>query len=987
MDLQQGKIPAPVVEESNILERVARIISSVRGAKPDYAHLAAELEPALPFDIFGIVLLRHDRQAVRVTVCQREGASWGARYHQLPLEDSMMERISSSLLPEEPDQATATCAGNDALSAAMVHDRSAGALLVENFPTGVNGLPAQCGDALCGHAQLRAILVVPLVAGGNMLGTLELGSTKIDAYGDPALQRLIYAIARVLATAIEGAQVGGNVEIQDRQRAELKDVSTVLTTAVDLPMILDRIVTGITNALHVASAIVRFDRSQRCLLLEAQSELDPVALQKVLRQENAASDGAIIGSTLLNRDSQVSQDIAQDASFPLSRHFASELAVRSIFCYPLITGQYVYGALLLLSPEPGGFTPLKIDIFSLFAGQATVAVHNGMLLQSAHERRRFQEVIEQFEQAHRQNVFTEQDGENEQELLDRLREATMSTFGVSLSSVLHFIGDHLLTRSEGHLQEILRSAHAMSLLEDQGAPEAFVAQAQSGISRAEAVFLARLSDIEPHDPSMDQEGTTFLMRAANAALVRSDSLRSISAALMRALHIDEAHPQAYEQLKRELVEPWFIVDLDGTCIYLNRAAEFFCGMRVELDSAHAWSRWPQEDQALFSSFRPLSSRQEAALTLEEALASLLPRMRHLREVQAYLRDFTVSQSSAGFSSEQDEAPLPAFLRCTLAAEALPVQVALNAGTRPPGHTWPATEARDQHASAALSDSQHWPSSTLVMDNSPSDRHYQFVRHALYNEQGRWFANALHVHDVTEQVRDEKNKTVLLASVSHDLRTPLTTIKAAVTGLLQTDIVWDEEMRREILEEIDAETDHLHTLVNALVEMSRIEMGALVLDKEWCDIAELVHNTVSRAQRLLAGFTLQLQVQASLPLIHVDYAQLGRVLSNLLENAARHSPQQTEIRVSVDLLEQQDLPPGLPESASRALRVLVIDQGPGIPEEERERIFKTFYSLNAQGNGLGLAICRGIVEAHQGRIWVEENEEGGARFVFVLPIES
>ncbi|HEX4713848.1 MAG TPA: ATP-binding protein, partial [Ktedonobacteraceae bacterium] len=173
----------------------------------------------------------------------------------------------------------------------------------------------------------------------------------------------------------------------------------------------------------------------------------------------------------------------------------------------------------------------------------------------------------------------------------------------------------------------------------------------------------------------------------------------------------------------------------------------------------------------------------------------------------------------------------------------------------------------------------------------------------------------------------------------------------------------------------------------LVEMSRIEMGALVLDKEWCDIAELVHNTVSRAQRLLAGFTLQIQVQASLPLIYVDYAQLGRVLSNLLENAARHGPQQTELRVSVDLLEQQDLPPGLPESASRALRVLVIDQGPGIPEEERERIFKTFYSLNAQGNGLGLAICRGIVEAHQGRIWVEENEEGGARFVFVLPIES
>ncbi|HLG77169.1 MAG TPA: hypothetical protein VKX46_12200, partial [Ktedonobacteraceae bacterium] len=84
MELQQGKAQAPVADESNILERVARLISSVRGAKPDYAHLAAELDPALPFDLFGIVLLRHDRQAVRVTVCEREGENWVAHYHQLP---------------------------------------------------------------------------------------------------------------------------------------------------------------------------------------------------------------------------------------------------------------------------------------------------------------------------------------------------------------------------------------------------------------------------------------------------------------------------------------------------------------------------------------------------------------------------------------------------------------------------------------------------------------------------------------------------------------------------------------------------------------------------------------------------------------------------------------------------------------------------------------------------------------------------------------
>src|SRR5258707_1004078 len=101
MDSQNGKAQASLGDESNILERVARLISSVRGAKPDYAHLAAELEPALPFDLFGIVLLRHDRAAVRVTACQKEGGSWMASYHQLPLADSMAERMLMALLPQK----------------------------------------------------------------------------------------------------------------------------------------------------------------------------------------------------------------------------------------------------------------------------------------------------------------------------------------------------------------------------------------------------------------------------------------------------------------------------------------------------------------------------------------------------------------------------------------------------------------------------------------------------------------------------------------------------------------------------------------------------------------------------------------------------------------------------------------------------------------------------------------------------------------------
>src|SRR5947209_2008194 len=104
----EARIQTPTLVESNIVERVARIVSSVRGSKPDYAHLAAELEPTIPFDIFGIVLLRHDRQAVRVTICRPEGNDWVAQYRQHPLADSMLGRILHIMTPSSASTAPTT---------------------------------------------------------------------------------------------------------------------------------------------------------------------------------------------------------------------------------------------------------------------------------------------------------------------------------------------------------------------------------------------------------------------------------------------------------------------------------------------------------------------------------------------------------------------------------------------------------------------------------------------------------------------------------------------------------------------------------------------------------------------------------------------------------------------------------------------------------------------------------------------------------------
>jgi two-component system sensor histidine kinase KdpD len=177
------------------------------------------------------------------------------------------------------------------------------------------------------------------------------------------------------------------------------------------------------------------------------------------------------------------------------------------------------------------------------------------------------------------------------------------------------------------------------------------------------------------------------------------------------------------------------------------------------------------------------------------------------------------------------------------------------------------------------------------------------------------------------------------------------------------------------------------------------MGALLLEKEWCDMVEILYGSLAKAQRILAGRSVHTHFQPDLPLVYGDHIQLERVFYNLLENAARYSlsdegqeaSKRPEIKVIIDTVDDAA---SLSEATSITwLRVRVIDNGPGVPPQERERIFKSFYT-RSYGNGLGLAICKGIIDAHQGRIWVEgANEHGedtfssGSCFIFMLPIHS
>lgn len=220
------------------------------------------------------------------------------------------------------------------------------------------------------------------------------------------------------------------------------------------------------------------------------------------------------------------------------------------------------------------------------------------------------------------------------------------------------------------------------------------------------------------------------------------------------------------------------------------------------------------------------------------------------------------------------------------------------------------------------------------------------------------------------------KSALLASVSHELRTPLGSIKASITSLLEDGDDGAAADREEFLETIDHETDRLTRIVSNLLDLSRIEGGALKPVRDWFDVREFLDTVVGRLRPASTAGRVSIECPASIGGACFDYLQLAQVLTNLIENAAKFSPAGSPIRVTA-------------RRTANSLRIAVSDEGPGIPDAERERVFDRFFrgsaAASAPGSGLGLTISRGLVEAHGGRLELETAAGGGATFTVTLPV--
>jgi len=231
----------------------------------------------------------------------------------------------------------------------------------------------------------------------------------------------------------------------------------------------------------------------------------------------------------------------------------------------------------------------------------------------------------------------------------------------------------------------------------------------------------------------------------------------------------------------------------------------------------------------------------------------------------------------------------------------------------------------------------------------------------------------------ELIKLDKLKSDLLSNVSHELRSPLTSVKGIISSLLQDDIKWDDETRKMLLIGISEETDRLASLVTNLLNMSKLEAGVWRPEKDRCSLSEVVAETVERQKWVYKNHLFEAEMETDLPDVAADSNQIKQVLVNLLENAAAYSDEGTRITVSA-------------RRTNGEVEVRVADQGVGIAPEELEKVFNKFYR-GAQrrrrpgGTGLGLAICQSIVAAHGGRIWAESELGRGSTFYFTLPVSE
>jgi two-component system sensor histidine kinase KdpD len=228
-----------------------------------------------------------------------------------------------------------------------------------------------------------------------------------------------------------------------------------------------------------------------------------------------------------------------------------------------------------------------------------------------------------------------------------------------------------------------------------------------------------------------------------------------------------------------------------------------------------------------------------------------------------------------------------------------------------------------------------------------------------------------------EAETERIRSALLASISHDLRTPLAVMAGASSTLADRGERLSDAERRDLVQSIVRQAHELCEHVAKVLQMTRLDSGAIALDRDWTELNDIVTSVLERLRARLASHRVVVELPPDLPLVRVDAPLIEQALGNLLENAAKHTPAGTVVRLRAHALGSE-------------VTVAVEDLGGGLAEQDLERVFRKFgrggIDAAGTGMGLGLAICRAIVRLHGGRAWAERVPAGGTAFRFTLPVE-
>jgi two-component system sensor histidine kinase KdpD len=219
---------------------------------------------------------------------------------------------------------------------------------------------------------------------------------------------------------------------------------------------------------------------------------------------------------------------------------------------------------------------------------------------------------------------------------------------------------------------------------------------------------------------------------------------------------------------------------------------------------------------------------------------------------------------------------------------------------------------------------------------------------------------------------DRLKTALLHAVSHDLRTPITVIKTSASNLLNLSSTLGEDERVEMFKTIETEADQLNKMIGNLLDLSRLKAGALQLNRDWNALEDVAGDVAARVWQLTHQERIRIDFSDKFPLVCFDYGLVLQALSNLVDNSLRYEP--TGLQVIIRGKVQGD-----------EAHVAVVNHGPTVPPGERELIMEPFYHGQEGNIGLGLAVAKGIIEAHHGRLWVEDTPGGGATFALAFPL--